>query len=345
MSSASGRWILFGGALVQSLVLVVHRRYPFSALCAVMAVDAVLAATTGTAILFGVIAVGAGLGARGGRLQNRVGVPLVLVMMLVGFLVTSPNTPNVLPSYVVTSVAFLAFWAGGRFEAHQRGRMNALRARTARLEEERELAVERERVLLARELHDILNHSVTAMVLDAEASAETGSPAEAKETLRRVARTGRASLAELRRLLGVLRKTPTDHDQIAPPPTLADLDELVRSTPGPEIAFVREGTVRPVDASIELAAYRVVQESLTNVVKHAGTVPVSLRVSYLPDALEVSVHNDLPSRRPRGSGGGTGTGLDGMRERVQLVGGTLHAGPSASGGFDVFVVLPVRRDS
>lgn len=344
MPSASGRWILFGGALAQSLVLVVHRRYPFTALCVVMAVDAVLAFTTGTAILFGVVAAGSGLGARGGRLQNRVAVPLVLVMMFVGFVLTSPNTPSVLPSYVVTVVAFLAFWAGGRFEAHQRGRMNALRARTVRLEEERELAVQRERVLLARELHDILNHSVTAMVLDAEASAETGSPAEAKETLRRVARTGRASLAELRRLLGVLRKTPTDHDQIAPPPTLADLDELVLSMPGPDVTVVWEGTVRPVDASIELAAYRVVQESLTNVVKHAGGVPVSLRLAYLPDALEVFVHSDAPVGRPPSSGG-TGTGLVGMRERVELVGGTLHAGPSASGGFDVFAVLPVRRDS
>jgi signal transduction histidine kinase len=344
VQSAGARWIFYGGALLQSLVLVVHRRFPFTALCAVLAIDLALVLTVDAAVLFGIIGAGSGLGARGGRLQNLVGVPLVLVSLFVGLVGFGPNPASMFPAFVILAVGFLAFWAGGRFEAHQRARMNELRARSDRLEEEREIAVRRERVLLARELHDILNHSVTAMVLDAEAGAETGSPAEAKQTLHRVARTGRASLAELRRLLGVLRTAPTEHDQIAPPPTLADIDALVLGVPGPSIAVVREGSVRSVDASIELAAYRVVQESLTNVVKHAGAVPVELRLSYLPDALEVHVHNAPPASVPPSSGG-TGTGLVGMRERVELLGGTFHAGPSASGGFDVFATMPVRREA
>nr|WP_225953387.1 histidine kinase [Kibdelosporangium phytohabitans] len=225
---------------------------------------------------------------------------------------------------------FVGFWLSGRLGARQRGRIRELEADRAEV-------VRRERALLARELHDILNHSVTAMVLDATAAAETGT--DVRETLDRVARTGRDSLAELRRLLGVLRASSADggHDPLVVPPGLAQIDALVSATPL-DVTVVRHGDPGRLDASIEHAAYRVVQEALTNVVKHAGPVATVVSLAFAADQLTVSVVNE----RPVTAGNpGSGLGLVGMRERVLLVGGMLQVTPRPD-GFEVRAVLPSR---
>jgi signal transduction histidine kinase len=284
----------------------------------------------------------------GGRRQQRAGLALLLALLSFGTAETvaaGERAGSVLPGMVALAAMVVGFWAVGRLGAWQRHRLGELDAKSRRLERERELAVERERALLARELHDILNHSVTAMVLDAEAVAETGTPEEARTALYRMAAGGRRSLAELRRLLGVLRNVP-GHDPLVVPAGLDQIETLVRSMPegGSTIRLRQRGPVRPVDASVAQAAYRVVQESLTNVVKHAGPVSAAVTLAYGPATLTVRVTNTAGTR-PAGAVPGNGLGLVGMRERVKLVCGSLRAGPCPDGGFAVEAVLPAGGDS
>ncbi|SPL88722.1 two-component system sensor kinase [[Actinomadura] parvosata subsp. kistnae] len=278
-----------------------------------------------------------------------IGVVAVLALLLTGLPITLlaiGDPVRVVAVYAAAAALFVGFCAVGRVDARQRDRIAELQARSRLLEVERaeaeRRAAERERALLARELHDILNHSVTTMVVDAEAGADTGDDME--RTLRRVARTGRESLAELRRLLGVLREPP-GHDPLAPPPRLDQLDALLAAVPpgGPRVSLERRGEVRPADGSIELAAYRVVQEALTNAARHAGPVEVKVVLDYAPSRLSIQVTNPV-SDVPGTIGNGAGVGLVGMRERVELLGGTVHAG-RAGDVFEVRATLPLRSRS
>ncbi|MEJ3749418.1 histidine kinase [Actinomycetes bacterium KLBMP 9797] len=343
-------WPLLALTTAQSGVLIWRRRFPLAVLVVVSGLEVTLVALN-QEVLVGVVVAAAALGAWGRRIQQGIGLALGLGLLAFGMAVSvGGGTRPADAALAITAVAvmFTGFWLVGRAGARQRGRITALTAYSRRLAAERELAAQRaaadERALLARELHDILNHSVTAMVLDADATAETGDDAETRAALRRLATTGRDSLAELRRLLGVLRKTSAvgAHDPLVLPRRLDQLDELVRAMPdGARVTVARHGAARPLDASVEQAAYRVVQESLTNVLKHAGPVAVVVSLAYTTDRLTVRVWNAPPAAgRPplRGSG----LGLVGMRERVELVGGSLRAGPGGDGGFEVRAILPVR---
>ncbi|GAA1715713.1 sensor histidine kinase [Kribbella yunnanensis] len=336
--------IALTGGLAQTIALTWARRFPAAMMLVIIAVEAAIYLAGGNVLTFGVIIAAYYAGSWGSRRQRIValtfglGYCAVAVAFTIGY-----DRPLAMAGALV--MCFLGFWISGRFEASQRSRISELRETSSRLAEERAVAeqqaADRERALLARELHDILNHSVTRMVLDAEAGAETGDEAAARQTLYRVADTGRDSLAELRRLLGVLRtETP---GELRPPPDLNQLDELVARIPssGPQVTVDRQGEVRQADTSIELAAYRVVQESLTNVAKHAGAVPTVVRLTYLTGALEIEVVNELPRNRLHKKAL-RGTGLVGLRERVELLGGTLHAGPTKT-GFAVYATLPLRQ--
>ncbi|MEO3875778.1 histidine kinase [Nonomuraea sp. B12E4] len=333
----------------QSLALMWSRRYPLTALGIVVALELALALMKMPVLVAPLIAASR-LGAWGRADRRVIGVVSVLVLLLAGLpltLLSIGDSMRVLAVYSALSLLFVGFWAVGRVDARQRDRIHELQERSRRLEAERtdlvRRAAERERALLARELHDILNHSVTTMVLDAEAGADTGDGME--ETLRRVARTGRESLAELRRLLGVLREAPPGHNPLAPPPKLEQLDDLVAASPpgGPRVLLERRGAVRQVDASIELAAYRVVQEALTNVAKHAGAVDVRVLLAYEPVRLTIRVTNSV--RGEAGTiGNGAGVGLIGMRERVELLGGSVKV-TGDSGTFEVCATLPLRSVS
>jgi signal transduction histidine kinase len=329
-------WVVLAVASCQTFALVWCRRFPLTVLLVVMGLESVLIVID-SEIFVGFLAATSALGTWGTPPRQRAGLVIGLALLAVGMVVSiAGGAPAGFAMVGIGSLAvmFVGFWASGRIGARQRGRIRELEA-------ERAEVVQRERALLARELHDILNHSVTAMVLDATAAAETGSHGEARATLERVAQTGRTSLAELRRLLGVLRTdtSAADHDPLILPPGLAQLDALVETIPGPRVTLVREGTAGPLDASIEHAAYRVVQESLTNVLKHAGPVAAGVTLSFTGDRLSVAVVNERPVVPPSP---GTGMGLIGMRERVLLVGGTLTAGPRPDGGFEVRAVLPAR---
>jgi signal transduction histidine kinase len=370
-------WPMVVLTLLESFALAWYRRFPLAVLIVVTGLEFVLAALDIT-VFVGILVAATGLGAWGRPRQQRIGVAFVLGTLLtagvLSLFLKSGEPLVVALVFTIVMILIVGFVVIGRAGARQRRRIQELREHSRRLEASRELAeqraAERERALLARELHDILNHAVTAMVLDAEVAADTGK--DTAVTLRRVASTGRESLAELRRLLGVLRDPPDGHDPLAVPPRLDQLPELVS---GARARLERRGEVRPVDASIELAVYRVVQESLTNVAKHAGDVEAEVVLSYAPDALEVRIANAAigadaagaasaagpasaataaagvqPSRifkSPEYSGDKAviergGLGLIGMRERVELLGGQLQAGPRPDGGFEVRAVLPLR---
>jgi signal transduction histidine kinase len=213
-------------------------------------------------------------------------------------------------------------------------------------ERERDLvareAVVEERARIARELHDVIAHHVSMIVLQAGAERRVldGADASTREVLETVERAGRSALTEMRRLLGMLRGDA--NDPLAPQPALADVPTLVKQLreAGLPVELQVEGEQRKLPTGIELSAYRIVQEALTNALKHAGEARASVNIRYEPDSLELEIVDNGAGASTARAGGGHG--LVGMRERVALYGGRLDAGQRPSGGFAVRVLLPTR---
>jgi signal transduction histidine kinase len=235
----------------------------------------------------------------------------------------------------------------GAFLRTRRLYVAELRARAEQAESEREerirAATADERARIARELHDAVAHAMTVMVMQAEAADEMldVDPVRARRALERVQSVGRDGLAEMRRLLGVLR-----HDAspaFAPQPGIASLQALVDevAATGVPVELTVEGVPRPISAGVDISAYRIVQEALTNAIKHAGSCTVAVRLSYA-DELTLEILDDGVSPL---AGGEDGHGLIGMQERVTLYGGTLHAGAATGGGFRVHATLPIDGSS
>ncbi|MDX6657085.1 MAG: hypothetical protein QOH62_1878, partial [Solirubrobacteraceae bacterium] len=230
-----------------------------------------------------------------------------------------------------------------------------LALRNERLEVEREAeaasAVGDERRRIARELHDVVAHSVSVMVVQSGAARRVldREPDEAVQALAEVERSGRQALSELRRLLGLMR----DGDEQAarePQPTLAGLDDLVRRArdAGLPVELRQEGAPFPLPMGCDLAAYRVVQESLTNALQHGGDgarAKVLLRWNADELELDISDTGQGLTAAAEDDGGPLGQGLVGMRERVALCGGDLQAGPRPSGGFRVRATIPKDREA
>jgi signal transduction histidine kinase len=220
-----------------------------------------------------------------------------------------------------------------------------LQERAERAERERETAaraaVAEERARIARELHDVVAHSVSVMTLQTGAVRRLlrADQAREREALDAVERTGREALVELRRLLGVLRG-PDEQAELAPQPGLSELQALVTRTEaaGLPVELRIEGEAAQLPAGIDLSAYRIVQEALTNSLKHAGAARAEVAVRYRPDAIHIEVSDD--GRGPA-RGNGNGQGLVGMRERASLYGGELSAGAREGGGFVVRARLPL----
>src|SRR5690606_30085364 len=194
---------------------------------------------------------------------------------------------------------------------------------------------------IARELHDVVAHSVSVMVVQATAAmrALRRDPDRSEEALEHVTATGRQSLVELRRLLGLLRGG--DDASFTPQPRLEELDALVAQfrDAGLDVTLAVEGTPRPLSSGVDLSAYRIVQEALTNALKHAGPARVAVRVRYEPSVLDITVDDDggvvaagVPAANGAPRGSAPGHGLVGMRERAALVGGELEVGPRPDGG-------------
>jgi signal transduction histidine kinase len=247
--------------------------------------------------------------------------------------------------YVFTMVFFVAAWFVGfilRSRSHQ---ASEARDRAERAEQERELraraAVAEERARIARELHDIVGHSVSVMTVQAGAVRRLlrDDQEREREALQSVEETGRAALTEMRRLVGVLRRSD-DEPALVPQPGLEHVTKLVQRAceAGLPTELHIEGETTDLPQGVDLTAYRLIQEGLTNALKHAQATRADVVIRYDDATIELVVRDDGTGD---GNGDGGGHGLLGMRERVAVVGGELHAGPHPDGGFELRARLPV----
>lgn len=264
---------------------------------------------------------------------------------------TSFVTFDMVISFVGLALVVLVSWTFGDLARNRRLAMKALRDHAERLEKERvyerDLAASDERNHIAREMHDIVAHSLSVIITQADGAryAAAQDPQIAIETLKTVSDTGRSSLKEMRRLLGVLR---TDEEvENRPLPTLENIPDLIEhaETSGLQVNYSHAGTPRKeLPAGAELTAYRCVQEALTNVIKHAGPeATATVELAWTSRGLNLLVDDD-----GRGAGtltmSGPGQGLRGMQERVALYDGTCSAVPRTGGGFTVSVFIPYSED-
>ncbi|MFE5295643.1 sensor histidine kinase [Streptomyces sp. NPDC056632] len=223
------------------------------------------------------------------------------------------------------------------------GRLTEARQREHRVEAER--AAARERARIAREMHDILSHAVSLMIVQAEAGppAVRVAPARAEAAFDAISETGRDAMVQLRGMLGLLRDEGSSAAPRDPQPGIGELPGLVERVRGGglDVRYATEGTVRPLPAATGATVFRIVQEALTNVVKHARAGSVSVRLGYGRGEVEVRVTDDGRGPRPGGAGG---HGLIGVRERAAAHGGTASSGPGPDGrGFELRAVLPLEE--
>jgi signal transduction histidine kinase len=242
-------------------------------------------------------------------------------------------------SIVSAIVWTIGFAIGRKFHEAEEAKEQAARAERAR-EERARAAVADERARIARELHDVVGHSVSVMTVQASAVRRLLRPHQEKQrdALLVVEQTGREALAEMRRMVGVLRR-PEEAPALAPQPSLEHVDKLVEHAreAGLPVTLAIEGEPEPLPAGVDLTAYRLVQEGLTNALKHAQAGHAEVLVRYGEGHVELTVSDD---GRGVGSGDGGGHGLVGMRERVTVYGGELEAGPRAGGGYRLRAKLP-----
>lgn len=254
-------------------------------------------------------------------------------------------------------VPFALAWVMGDSLRTRRAYYAQLVERNQRLEKERaaqaKVAVAAERARIARELHDVVAHNVSVMVVQADGAAYVmdAAPDQAKEALQTISGTGRLALAEMRRLLGVLRTgEPQESEDYVPQPDVEQIEVLVEQVraAGLAVEFEVEGAPRKLPSGLELTAYRIVQEALTNTRKHGGPdAKASVRLVYFDDGLGLLVEDDGRGAAHElyedGGADGAGHGLIGMRERIGMVGGTLDAGPRPGGGFRISALLPLKK--
>ena len=249
---------------------------------------------------------------------------------------------------------FSAVWAWGRYVRMRRAYTAELAIRAERAERDREREAQRavaaERVRIARELHDVVAHHMSVMVIQAGAARRLLElePEQTRAALAAIEESGRQGLGAMPGLLRALRDAE-QADTLAPQPTLRELDALVAQVQaaGLPVELRIEGTPRPLPAAVDLSAYRVAQEALTNTLKHAGPARAELLVRYGRDTLEITAVDNGYGGDPTANGPGHpgGQGLVGMRERVGLFGGELRVGARAEGGFGVWARFPLEAGS
>ena len=340
-------------ALLHTLPLAARRRFPGAVLALCVASGLAVAALGLSPIVLGVAILVAvySVAAYGTRWVSLAGLAAAEVGS-----VAVQLTPGRFQAPTVVSNALVigAAWLLGHFVGVRRAYTARLEERTAELEQAREelarRAVTEERLRLARELHDVVAHAMSVIAVQSGVGAHVAStqPEEAAKALSAIEATSRAALEELRRLLGVLRQDSEPQGDLTPVPGLADLDSLLAevSKAGVGVRLRVEGTPSPLPAGVDLSAYRIVQEALTNVVKHAGPARAQVTVGYGDREVTVEVTDDGRGVGALAGDGraGVGHGLIGMRERVAAFNGDLEAGPRPGGGFRVAARLPLAAE-
>jgi signal transduction histidine kinase len=320
-------------AVAASAPLLVRRRWPFAALAALVAL-AFTSPADGALTLPLLALVYTVASTR--SWQSAVAAAVIAF----GAHMIYSDTKDVIgPALYCAAVAAVGLYVGSR-----RTVMEALQERAERLDRERDLlaarAVAEERVRIAQELHDVVAHNVSLIVVQAQALGATVPDERVTDATTGIADLGRQAMSEMHRTLKLLRANEGEAATRGPQPGLGDLDELLERAraAGVRVRLAVEGQPRPLPQSVDLSAYRIVQEALTNVVKHAGRADTTVALRYRPDGLELTITDSGDA--PLNANAGGGHGLVGMRERAAMFGGTLTAGPRDDHGFEVRGMLP-----
>jgi signal transduction histidine kinase len=372
-------WLSVPAVELLVLPLVLRRRFPFAAPATFWLLAAALTFTDGVLVPFvgslGVIGLATAFLLGNLRDARKAGIGLVIVVVCIVIVVANIPSAQSISDYVFISLRFVVSWVAGyalreHAEQAEAAEMRAVLAerereaaemRAALAEREREaaelrasiaerereaaarVAVAEERSAIARELHDIVAHAMSVMVLQVGAVRHRLPEArtEDKHALGRVEQAGRTALAEMRRLLGAMRSN-ADGVALGPQPGLDRLDALLDDLRGAglPVHLQLEGEALPLPRAIDLSAYRIVQEALTNTLKHAHASQADVTVRYQPHHLELEVRDNGEGTTPNG---GAGHGLVGIRERVKIYGGQMTAGPARDGGFVLTARLPVEN--
>jgi signal transduction histidine kinase len=335
--------VLAAGYLMGTLAVAWHRIAPLSALTVTLIglvlVPGLLHVEPSFGLTWFVATIGMVVSTAYSARRPIVGLALVFAALAGAVLLQKGFVPeDIAYGWVLTGGAWLGAWAVRTRTV--RAQMSEQRAVLAEYEAQwrADAAVAEERLRIARELHDVISHWISVMTLHAGGVRRLLTPAQAREreVLEAVERTGRESLAEMQRLLGVLRG-PADTPEAAVTPRLDDVGALLDAarSAGLQATLALSGDVHPLPAGLDLAAYRIAQEAVTNVLRHAAARSLSCTVAYGEQDVVVTVIDDGDGR----GGTGGGHGLIGMRERAALYGGTVVAGPRPGGGFAVSAVL------
>ena len=342
-------WFDVLAILVIVLPLLARRRFPFGAPVAMGVAAALTSFVDQTVVPYDGVTFLVGCAALFlvGLLRDRSQAVAGLAVAEGILAVVVHNDPrSSVGNFIVGSIIFTIVWTIAFGVGRKSVEADEAKERAARAEREREerarSAVSEERARIARELHDVVGHSVSVMTVQASAVRRLLRPEQQREreALLIVERTGREALAEMRRMVGVLRR-PEEGPALAPQPTLEHLDKLVEHAreAGLPVELRVEGEPLPLPAGLDLTAYRLVQEGLTNALKHARAHRAQVLVRYSDGDIEVTVSDD--GQGAGSDGGGGGHGLVGMRERVAVYGGELEAGPRPEGGYRLRARLPV----
>jgi signal transduction histidine kinase len=346
-------WFSIPAIAVLVLLLLGRRRFPFAAPAAYWILAAGLTFVDGILIphVDSLVVVGLATAFLLGNLRNARQAGLGLAIVLGCILIVVYNIPGSVSvsSYVFISLEFVAAWVAGYALRERAKQAEAAEVRAVRAESEREaaarIAVAEERARIARELHDVVAHAVSVMVLQVGAVRHNlpEAPAEDRDALRSVERAGRTALAEMRRLLAAMRREG-DEVEFVPQPGLEALhtllDEVGRA--GLPARLHVDGEPFPLPRGIDLSAYRIVQEGLTNALKHARASDADVTVRYRPDEVEIEIRDNGSGIAPND---GLGHGLVGVRERVKIYGGEMSAGKAAEGGFVLNTRLPIAEEA
>jgi signal transduction histidine kinase len=341
-------WAAYLLVAAHTLPIAVRRRYPLPTLAWALLTGAAFAALglNLVALSFSILIYLYTVAARCPRRVSLAGLAATEGLLLVVWLV-NPGAIGDGGTLVIDGLIMAAAWWLGDGARRRQEAIVAARERAAELEAAREelarRAVTEERLRIARELHDVVAHSMSIIAVQSGVGAHVldSQPEEARKALAAVEATSRQALVEMRRLLGVLRAEAEPRGSLAPAPGLADVEALAAEVAraGVRVEVRIEGTPAELPAGLDLSAYRIVQEALTNVVRHAGPATARVAVSYAADRVVVEVVDDGRGGDPGRDHGGHG--IAGMRERAELYGGTLEAGPGPGGGFRVAASLPL----
>jgi signal transduction histidine kinase len=343
-------WAAYLLLLAHTLPLAVRRRWPLAVLVWALATGAAFAAVGPSLVplSFTILIYVYTAAAHCPRRVSLAGLAATEALLEVVWL-ARPRSIGDAGTLIIDGLLMVAAWWLGDGTRRRLEAVAAAQQRAAELERAREelarRAVTEERLRIARELHDVVAHSMSIIAVQSGVGAHVldSQPEEARKALAAVEATSRQALVEMRRLLGVLRQEAEPRGSLAPAPGLAELEALTAEVAraGVRVEVRIEGTPTELPAGLDLSAYRIVQEALTNVVRHAGPATARVAVRYAPGRMSVEVVDDGRG----GDHGDQGHGIPGMRERAALYGGTLEAGPLPGGGFRVAATLPLEESS